>query len=263
MSLYSEVGDQIDYYFIYGDNLDQVIQGYREITGKAPMIQYTEQKPADPIRLFVYTGSDGAFTLYEDENVNYNYEKGQFAMIPLSYSEKERVLTIGKRQGEFPGMLTTRTFEIVWIGKQKPTSLDFQSKPDATVTYGRSGGKEVLTREIKTAGAPAKVVLEADRSVIAADGSDLSFVTVKVLDADGTLAPRADNLINFEITGEEKIVGVDNGLQTSLEPFKANYRKAFNGLCLAVVQSTEKAGRITLKTTSEGLEGAIMVFESK
>jgi len=100
-----------------------------------PEIQYTDEKPADPIRLFVYTGADGSFTLYEDENINYNYEKGQFAIIPMNYSEMNRTLTIGKRQGGFPGMLGTRTFEIVWIGVQKPSGLNFESKPDATVTY--------------------------------------------------------------------------------------------------------------------------------
>ncbi len=100
-----------------------------------PEIQYADEKAADPIRLFVYTGGDGAFTLYEDENVNYNYEQGKFAMIPLRYSEKDRVLTIGKRQGEFPGMLQTRTFEIIWIGEEKPAEPSFQSKPDAIVTY--------------------------------------------------------------------------------------------------------------------------------
>lgn len=135
--------------------------------------------------------------------------------------------------------------------------------PGTLKAIGCSAGKEVLTREVKTVGAPAKIVLEADRNVIAADGRDLSFVTVKVLDEEGTLAPRADNLINFEITGEGKITAVDNGLQTSAEPFKANYRKAFNGLCLAVVQSTEKAGRITLKATSEGLQEAAIVIEAK
>jgi len=103
-----------------------------------PDIQYATEKPADPVRLFVYTGSDGSFTLYEDENVNYNYEKGKFSIIPLSYNEKERVLTIGKRQGEFPGMPATRTFEIVWIGAGKPSDLTFQSKPDASVTYDGS-----------------------------------------------------------------------------------------------------------------------------
>lgn len=135
--------------------------------------------------------------------------------------------------------------------------------PGTLKAVGRTAGKDILTREIKTAGAPAKIVLEADRNVIAADGRDLSFVTVKVLDEEGTLAPTADNLINFEITGEGTITAVDNGLQTSAEPFKANYRQAFHGLCLAVVQSTEKAGRITLKATSEGLQEAAIVIEAE
>jgi alpha-D-xyloside xylohydrolase len=100
-----------------------------------PEIEYAMEKPADPIRLFVCTGKPGSFTLYEDENVNYNYEKGAFSTIPLSYDEKSGVLTIGKREGEFPGMLVTRTFEIVWVGKRGHAGLDFQTKPDATVTY--------------------------------------------------------------------------------------------------------------------------------
>ncbi|MGD0339548.1 MAG: TIM-barrel domain-containing protein [Bacteroidota bacterium] len=100
-----------------------------------PNIQYTDEKPADPIRLFVYTGNDGSFTLYEDENINYNYEKGNFSTIMLNYSEKNHTLTIGRRQGEFPGMLKKRIFEIVWIGKGKLSGLDFQSEPDVTVMY--------------------------------------------------------------------------------------------------------------------------------
>lgn len=100
-----------------------------------PEIEYAMEKPADPIRLFVYTGCDGSFTLYEDEDVNYNYEKGMFSTIPLSYNEKGKVLAIGKREGEFPGMLKTRTFEIVWLGKHNASGMDFQARPDATVTY--------------------------------------------------------------------------------------------------------------------------------
>jgi alpha-D-xyloside xylohydrolase len=100
-----------------------------------PELHYTVEKPADPVRLYIYTGSDGSFSLYEDEGVNYNYEQGKFAIIPLLYNDTEHTLTIGERQGEFPGMLRTRTFEIVWIGQQKPSGLDFQVKPDAIVTY--------------------------------------------------------------------------------------------------------------------------------
>jgi alpha-D-xyloside xylohydrolase len=100
-----------------------------------PEIQYVAEKPADPVRLFVYTGSDGSFTLYEDENVNYNYEKGKFSTIPFSYNEKSHMLTIGKQQGEFNGVLKTRTFEIIWISKDKASGLNFLSDPDAIVKY--------------------------------------------------------------------------------------------------------------------------------
>jgi beta-galactosidase len=135
--------------------------------------------------------------------------------------------------------------------------------PGTLKAVGRTGGKEILAREVKTAGAPAKIVLEADRNVIAADGKDLSFVTVKILEEEGTLVPYADSLINFEITGEGKIVGVDNGLQTSHESFKANHRKAFNGLCLVVVQSNQKPGKIKLEAESGGLTGSSIIIDTK
>ena len=124
-------------------------------------------------------------------------------------------------------------------------------------------GKTVLTRQIKTAGKPAKIQLVSDRKIIKADGSDLSFVTVKILDADGNLVPDADNLVNFKIKGEGFIAGVDNGLQTSMEPFKASYRKAFNGLCLAIIQSKERAGKIILEATSKGLQPTQLTIVSK
>jgi alpha-D-xyloside xylohydrolase len=109
-------------------------------------IQYTSEKPADPIRLFVYTGKDGAFTLYEDEDVNYNYEKGAYSMIPLEYNEKSRSLTIGSRQGEFPGMLKERSFEIVWINKENPAGIDLDGRPAQVVRYD---GNELVVVQIK------------------------------------------------------------------------------------------------------------------
>jgi len=106
-----------------------------------PDIQYTTENPVDTIRLFVYTGTNGSFNIYEDENINYNYEKGKFSVIPISYSESDHNLTIGKREGKFPGMLQTRVFEIIKIGKEKPSGLNFKSKPDKTIKY--DGTKQV------------------------------------------------------------------------------------------------------------------------
>jgi alpha-D-xyloside xylohydrolase len=100
-----------------------------------PEIQYSDEKNADPIKLFVYTGRDGSFTLYEDENTNYNYEKGKFSTITFNYNEKNKTLTIEKRKGKFKGMLDSRTFEINWISSNTPSGLDFNKKPDAVVKY--------------------------------------------------------------------------------------------------------------------------------
>lgn len=128
---------------------------------------------------------------------------------------------------------------------------------------GRISGKETLSDEVRTAGAPAKVVLQPDRKVIAADGRDLSFVTVKVLDDKGTLVPDTANLVHFKISGNGKIAGVDNGSEIDHDPFKADYRKAFNGLCLVVVQSSERAGEIQLTAASDGLKGSEITIETK
>ena len=136
-------------------------------------------------------------------------------------------------------------------------------EPGILTAISRKGGKTVLTSTIKTAGKPAKIELSADRRNITADGSDLSFITVKVLDAQGNLVPDASNNVQFSLQGPASIAGVDNGSQTSLESFKADHRKAFNGLCLLVVQSKGKAGKITVTATVDGLQPATTVVTAK
>jgi alpha-D-xyloside xylohydrolase len=111
-----------------------------------PEIQYADEKPADPLILYVYTGQDGRFELYEDENDNNNYIKGQFTVIPLTYSEQAKSLTIGQRQGAFPGMLSQRTFWIIWVDPAKKVGLNFDRQPDAVVRYN---GAEVKVKMYK------------------------------------------------------------------------------------------------------------------
>jgi beta-galactosidase len=148
------------------------------------------------------------------------------------------------------------------LGEKQKTADDYRLvwrltyAPGVIKAIATKEGEKPLIKEIKTAGEPEMIVLEPDRNLISADGKDLSFVTVKVVDNEGILVPYADNLINFEIRGKGFIAGVDNGNQTSHEPFKANYRKAFNGMCLVVIQAKENPGSISLKATSEELESA-------
>ncbi len=100
-----------------------------------PELQYTGEKPADPITLLVYAGADGAFTLYEDDGLTYGYERGAAARIPIHWSDATRTLTIGRRDGSFPGMLGERTFQVVVISKQRPVGFSFTPEPDRTVRY--------------------------------------------------------------------------------------------------------------------------------
>jgi len=137
-------------------------------------------------------------------------------------------------------------------------------EPGTLKAISRKNGQTVLTSEIKTAGKPAKIQLTVDRSLIKADGKDLSFITAKILDKDGNVVPDADNLLNFKINGEAFIASVDNGDPVSHDPFKANYRKAFHGLALAIVQSNGKAGKVSFSATAAGLPAAsISVRTSK
>ncbi|MCK9399453.1 MAG: DUF4982 domain-containing protein [Bacteroidales bacterium] len=136
-------------------------------------------------------------------------------------------------------------------------------EPGSLKAKGKNKTGEIMEVIINTAGSPAKLELIADRDNVKADGTDLAFITVNVLDNENNLVPYADNLIHFEVPDMVSIAGVDNGCQTSHEPFKANYRKAFNGKCLLIVQSKNIEGYPIIKATSEGLKPAIVKLAVK
>jgi alpha-D-xyloside xylohydrolase len=108
-----------------------------------PFQQYTGEKDASNLEVRIYEGADGTFTIYEDENDNYNYEKGIYSTITLNWNDKEKKLTIGERKGSFPGMLNNRTFKIVLVGKNRGHGIDVTETIDRSISYQ---GKEVETR---------------------------------------------------------------------------------------------------------------------
>jgi alpha-D-xyloside xylohydrolase len=105
-----------------------------------PELQYAMEKPADMINLYIYTGADGSFELYEDEGVNYNYEKGNFSKISLQYNDKTSTLTISDQKGNFPNALKERTFNVFVVKKDKPLALAFDVASKNSVRYS---GKSV------------------------------------------------------------------------------------------------------------------------
>ncbi len=125
-------------------------------------------------------------------------------------------------------------------------------------------GKEWATDVMKTTGPAVRLLAQADRTVITADGRDLSFVTITIADQDGVLVPRSRNRIRFSIDGPGEIVATDNGDPTSFESFPAKERNAFNGLCLAMIRAKAgQTGAMTLKAQSEGLQEATVTLRSQ
>jgi beta-galactosidase len=195
---------------------------------------------------------------------HWNWEGKEGQTIPvMAYSNAEEVelLLNGKSLGK-----KTRYSEM-WempVGKNVSADGKFMSKyrriwqvpyrPGTLKAVAYQNGKQVAVDEVRTAGTPAKVKLLPDRTVIQDDGSDLSFITVRIEDKDGNLCPLADNLVHFDVTGAGTIAGVDNGNAATEEPFQADHRKAFNGLALLIVRSKEgETGKIRVVASSKDL----------
>jgi beta-galactosidase len=184
---------------------------------------------------------------------HWNWRPGQLVDVWAYYSQADEVELFlnGKSLGS--RKKGTDDLHVLWRVPYAPGTLQAVS---------RRAGRTVLTRTVSTAGPAAKIELTADRRQLRADGKDLSFITVRVLDAAGNLVPDAAHLVKFAVSGPGFVAGVDNGYQASMESFKAPERKAYNGLALAIVQTTEQGGQMTLRATAEGLAGAAMTLTS-
>lgn len=151
--------------------------------------------------------------------------------------------SLGKRQ-KAPGQYRLRWDDVVY----EPGEL--------TLKTWRAG-KPWATARVETAGPATSLLLQADRSAIAADGSDLAFVTLRITDALGRTVPRADTRIRFSLDGPGDIVATDNGDATSFEPFPSASRRAFSGQALVIVRGRAgQAGRLTLRADADGLSSA-------
>jgi len=146
-----------------------------------------------------------------------------------------------------------RNSHLAWKVSYKPGTLEAR---------GYKGGQQALVARRETTGEAAKILLRPDRPQFQADGQDVSLVEVQVLDKEGRIVPVADNEIVFQLSGPAKIIGVGNGDPSSHEPDKAQKRRAFNGLCMVIVQSAKEPGEIRLEASSPGLEPATLAIAS-
>ena len=134
--------------------------------------------------------------------------------------------------------------------------------PGVLRAVGYKGARQITLCELKTSGNPEKIVLSADRDSIEADGQDLSYVTVEIIDGKGVRNPLSQNLISFDIEGPGSIVAVGSSNPRGTESFIQPMHKAYQGRCMVIVRSENKAGEIKLKALSEGLQSAETVISS-
>ncbi|MGB2624347.1 MAG: glycoside hydrolase family 2 TIM barrel-domain containing protein [Candidatus Acidiferrum sp.] len=160
--------------------------------------------------------------------------------------------------GNYPArakvLRTTADLHLTW---------DVPYEPGTLKAVGVKDGKVVSTVEISTTGEPAAISLTADRDALTADRRDVAHLAVQILDAQGRLMPIADNEITFAVEGEATLIGVDNGNPQSHEDYKSNRRKAFNGLALAILQSTAKPGIVRVTASSPSLQSATVNLTTK
>ena len=176
---------------------------------------------------------------------HWNWGKGQTVDVWAYYNHADEVELFVN--GESAGIRQKKgdDLHVMWRVPFEPGSIRAVSRKD---------GKTVQEKIIQTAGEAAKLSLEADRTTIHADGKDLSFITISILDENGILVPTAMNQLNFDVKGNGHIVGVASGDQTNHESFKGNTHKALHGKCLVIVQSTKTAGTVTVSVSSQGLD---------
>jgi beta-galactosidase len=136
-------------------------------------------------------------------------------------------------------------------------------EPGILEARGMRDGKVVLTAQHETTGNPVKVVLTSDRAQINADGEDLAVLKAETIDRNGRRVPTANNLIRFKVLGGGSLIGVGNGDPNCHESDKGTERSLFSGLAQAIIQSSRNPGSITIRATSEGLEGATFVIETR
>ena len=201
---------------------------------------------------------------------HWNWEGKEGEIIPVvSYTNAEEVelFVNGKSFGRKRKGIDKTPIPINFIdwegGRYKGTHMspyrlmwEVPYQPGSLKVVAYTNGVGVAEKRINTAGKPAKIELIPDRDILDADGQDISFITVRITDKDGNICPMANHLVEFSVSDLGTIAAVGNGDPATTAPFQSNQRNAFNGLCMLMVKTTKKTGKLSVQATSDGLKEA-------
>lgn len=175
-----------------------------------------------------------------------NYPSAELFINGKSQGVRTKDLSVTVHNSDSKDFKRQERYRLMWMDTK------YEAGTVKVVAYDKNG-KGVAEKEIHTAGKPHRIEMAADRSVIKADGKDLSFVTVKVLDKDGNLCPNAQDLVKFKVNGAGTYRAGANGNSVSLDLFHEPQMHLFNGMLVAIVQSSDKVGKIVLEASMKGI----------
>ncbi len=206
---------------------------------------------------------------------SWNWPGREGQVIPvLAYTNCEVVelflngRSLGAKAREFPRQGAQGGWNVYARPRILPTTADLHLEwdvpyePGEVTAVGYRYGRQVCRAEVRTAGAPAALTISADRATLRANARDVADLTVRVVDAHGIVVPYAADNVTFAIDGPAELLGVDNGDPASHEDYQADHRHAFNGKCLAIVQTRSTPGPIRIVARADHLKSASIELTS-
>jgi len=194
---------------------------------------------------------------FPDELKSWNWsghEGEKFQVHVYTQSQQVKLELNGKIVGE----------QAVDLGKSITATFEIPYEPGKLVARCYDNGRETASQILETTGKPAAVRLIADRTRIKADRNDLSYVRAEIIDSKGNIVPDADDItVNFEVTGNGKVAGVGSGNPRDMSSFQQPKKKAYQGICLAIIRPETTPGKISVRATAEGLKEASLEIASK
>jgi beta-galactosidase len=221
----------------------------------APMVYITrrvapaEKSPTDPG--YEIAEQRRTQTLFSDWTPK-NLEKHEENVEIYSNCETVELFLNGKSLGEKPKP-----------ADDSPRNWKVQYEAGTIRAVGKNGGRTVAEYELKTAGKPAKILLSVNKDNLTNDWNDVVFVKATVVDASGGVVPNANDLITFDASGAGFIAAVDSGDNTDTAPFQDTKRKAFQGICFAMLKANKSAGKLAISARSENLKSNTVTINNK